>query len=195
MSHILAVSGMHIAYVVLGINIIFMKVIGKRKTHILNILVLIFYMFITNFSASITRAGVMGIIMIFAKIIYRKNDTHTSIALSLLLILIYNPFLIQNLGLQFSYIGVLGIVIFNSTMLKMLKNINIKNKTYKYLIRPKIQKYIDKIKEIISISISVQIAILPIVLYNLNTFNLYFLISNFILSIIIGPIVMVGFLY
>ena len=195
MTHILAVSGMHITYVILGINIIFKNLIGKKNTNILTIVTLIFYMFITNFSPSITRAGIMGITMIFSKLIYRRNDIYTSISLSLILILIYNPFFIQNLGLQLSYGGVIGIVVFNKSILKILKNIKVKNKTYKYKIKPKIQKYLDKIKEIISVSISVQIVILPILLYNLNTFNPYFLISNLILSLVIGPIVISGFLF
>ncbi len=195
MLHILAISGMHITYVILGINIIFKNRIGKKLTNIFSIIILIFYMFITNFSSSITRAGIMGILMIFSKIIYRKNDIYTSISISLLAILIYNPFLIQNVGLQLSYGGVLGIVVFNKNILKFLKSINIKNKIYRYKIKPKIQKKLDKIKEIISISISVQIAILPIIICNMNTFNPYFLLSNFLLSIIIGPIIILGFIF
>ena len=195
MSHILAVSGMHVTYVVLGIRLIFKNVIGKRFTEILSSCILIFYMFITNFTPSITRAGIMGIIMIFSKIIYRRNDIYTSISISLLLILIYNPFLIQNLGLLLSYGGVIGIILFNKSMLKFLQNIKIKNKVYKYKIRPKIQNKLDKVKEIISVSLSVQVFILPIILYNLNTFNPYFLISNLILSFLIGPIVILGFLF
>ena len=195
MSHILAVSGMHVAYVILGINLIFKNIIGKRNTNILNIIVLIFYMFITNFSPSITRAGIMGIIAISSKLIYRKNDIYTSMSISLLLILLNNPFSIQNLGLQLSYGGVIGIIIFNKSILKFLKNLKIKNKTYKYKIRPLIQKYTDKIKEIISVSLSVQIAIIPIILYNLNIFNPYFLITNLILSFAIGPVIILGFLF
>ena len=194
MSHILAVSGMHVAYVILGINLILKNIIGKRNTDILSILILIFYMFITNFSPSITRAGIMGIIMIFSKLIYRKNDIYNAMSISLLLILIYNPFLIQNLGLQLSYVGVMGIVIFNKSILNFLKNIKVNNKVYKYKIRPKVQRYLDKIKEIISVSISVQMSILPIILYNFNTFSPYFLISNLVLSFVIGPIIILGFL-
>lgn len=195
MSHILAVSGMHVAYVILGINLIFKNLIGKKNSNILNILILIFYMFIANFLPSITRAGIMGMMMIFSKLICRKNDIYISISISLLIILIYNPFLIQNLGLQLSYGGVMGIILFNKNILKFLDNIKVKNKIYRYKIKPKIQKYLDKIKDIISVSISVQIFILPIILYNLNTFNLYFLISNLFLSILIGPIVILGFLF
>lgn len=195
MSHILAISGMHITYLILGLNIIFKNLIGKRKTIYLNICVLIFYMFLTNFSPSVTRAGVMGIIMLFSKIVYRKNDFCTSISISLFLILIYNPFLIQNLGFQLSFGGVFGIFIFNKNIIKMIDNIKIKNKIYKYKIKPKFQKVLDIVKQTVSISLSVQIFILPIIVYKLNIFNLYFLISSLVLSILIGPIVILCFLF
>ncbi len=194
LSHILAVSGMHVTYVIMGINIIFKSILGKRRIYIACIFVLIFYMFMTNFSPSITRAGVMGIILLLSKIIYTKNDIWTSLSLSLLVILIYNPFLLNNIGLQLSYGGVIGIIAFNKDILKILKNINIKNKLYKYRIKPKIQKFLDYIKNVLSVSISVQIVILPIILYKLNTFNPYFLISNLLINFIIGPMVMLGFL-
>ena len=194
LSHILAVSGMHVTYVIISINLILKNIIGKRKTYFASICVLIFYMFITNFSPSITRAGVMGIILLLSKIIHTKNDIWTSLALSLLVILIYNPFLINNIGLQLSYGGVIGIIAFNKDVLKILENIKINNKLYKYRVRPKIQKFIDYIKNVISVSISVQIVIFPIIIYRLNTFNPYFLISNLLINFIIGPMVMLGFL-
>lgn len=195
MSHILAISGMHVAYILLGINFIFKNLFGKKNTEIISIFILIFYMFITSFSPSIVRAGIMGIILIFSKLIYRKNDIYNTISISLFLILIYNPFLIQNLGLQLSYGGVIGIVIFNRHILNILKNINVKNKIYKYKIRPKIDRYLDKIKEIISVSISVQLFILPLITLYLNTFCPYFLISNLILSFVIGPVVIWCFIF
>lgn len=195
MAHILAVSGMHVTYVILGLSLIMKKILGKRRNYIFCICVLIVYMFITNFSASVTRAGIMEIIMILSKIFYRKNDIYTALSISLFIILIYNPFLIQSLGLLLSYGGVIGIIILNKSILSILKNIKIKNKKYKYFIKPKIQNSLDKIKEIISVSISVQIFIFPIAIYNLNTFNPYFFISNLLLSIVIGPIIIIGFLF
>lgn len=195
MAHILAVSGMHISYVILGINLIFKRILGKRKTYILSIFVLIFYMFITNFSPSVTRAGIMGILLLLSKIIYTKNDIYTSMSISLFAILTYNPFLILNSGLQLSYCGVLGIIILNKNITKILENIKIKNKFYKYKIKPQIQKTLDKLKEIMSISLSVQLFILPIIIENMNTFNPYFLISNLFLSIFVVPIVISGFIF
>lgn len=92
-------------------------------------------------------------------------------------------------------VDVLGIIILNKSITKMFENIKIKNKVYKYKIKPKIQKVLDKVKEILSVSISVQLLILPILLENMNTFTTYFLISNLILSVVIGPIVIISFLF
>ena len=195
MSHILAVSGMHVTYLLLGVNLIFKKIFGKRKTNIFSIIFLIFYMFLTNFSPSITRAGIMGILVLISKIIYQKNDIITSISLSLIIILIYNPFLIENLGVQLSYGGVLGIISFNRIILQIFQGIKIKNKALKYRISKNTKKVIGKIYEILSVSISAQLCIFPIILYQMNTFNPYFLISNFILSLVIGPIVILNFLF
>lgn len=195
MSHILAISGMHITYIILGIEIILKNIIGKRKTRICCIFVLIIYSFITNFTPSVTRASIMGILMIYSKIIYRKNDIFTTLSLALLISLIYNPFMIKNLGLQLSYGGTIGIVCFNKSLLDILNNIKIKNKTYRYVIKNKIEKFTEKIKEIISISMSVNLMIFPIIVLNLNTFNIYFLITNILLSIIIAPIIILGFIF
>ena len=117
----------------------------------------------------------MSILLLFSKLVYRNNDTYTSLSLALLILLVYNPFLINNLGLQLSFGGVLGIVLLNKNVSELLK--------------------IKKFKDVISISISVQLFILPIVLSQSNIFNPYFLISNLLLSIIVGPIVILGFIY
>src|SRR5699024_5364927 len=98
LSHILAVSGMHTAYIILGVEMLCKKVAGKRKTRVITVVVLIFYLGITGFSSSLARAVIMGILSVGALLVYRKNDILTSIAISLFIILIYNPFLITDVG-------------------------------------------------------------------------------------------------
>lgn len=192
-SHVLAISGMHITYIVIGIELILKNGIGKRKTRIITIIVLVIYMFITGFSPSVVRASLMGIIMLISKLIYRKNDIWTSISLSLLILLVYNPFLILNVGLQLSYLGTIGIVCFNKNVYNFLRKLKIRNKKIRYKINRKFILFMDKIKEILSVTLSAQIVILPILLFNFNILGIYFFISNILVSIIIGPIIIVGF--
>ena len=192
-SHVLAISGMHITYIVIGIELLLKKGIGKRKTRIITIVILVIYMFITGFSPSVVRASIMGIIMLISKLIHRKNDIWTSISLSLLILLIYNPFLILNVGLQLSYLGTIGIVCFNKNVYNFLRKLKIRNKKIKYRINRKVILFVDKIKEILSVTLSAQIVILPILLFNFNILGIYFFISNILVSVIIGPIIIVGF--
>lgn len=60
MAHILAVSGMHIMYIICGISYVLCSKIGKRNTKIVTILILILYMCLTNFSPSVVRARNYG---------------------------------------------------------------------------------------------------------------------------------------
>lgn len=188
-SHVLAVSGMHVSYLVIGIQLFLKSIIGKRKTRFITIVFLIFYMFITGFSPSVVRASMMSILLIGGEILYRKNDIWTSMAISLFLILIYNPFLIENIGLQFSYIGTMGIMILHKSVFSFLKNIKIKNKKWKYKFNRKTIFFISKIKEILAVTLSAQLAIFPIMIYHFNLFGVYFLISNLLVSVMIGPII------
>ena len=93
-SHILAVSGTHIVYIAIGIEFGFKKIFGKRKTKYLTILGLVFYMSLTGLTSSIVRAGIMGIMSMVAFLLYRKKDIWCSIAISLIIILIENPYAI-----------------------------------------------------------------------------------------------------
>ena len=104
-SHILAVSGMHMSYIILGVTILLNQITGKKISKIFTIFILILYVSITGFSPSIIRAAIMGIMVLIASLIHRKNDIWISISLSLFIILIYNPYSIENMGLQFSYLG------------------------------------------------------------------------------------------
>ena len=193
-SHILAVSGMHISYIILGTSLLLKKNLGKRNTKYVIIFILIFYMFLTGFSASIVRATIMGIIVIVSGLVHRKNDIWTSISFSLIFILIYNPFLIIDIGLQLSYIGTIGIILLNKTVFKIIRNIKLTKRNKKYKINRKRILFIKKMQEILSVTISAQISILPIILYHFNLFGTYFFISNLFVSIIIGPIIILGFL-
>lgn len=180
---------MHVTYLIIGINLIFTSIIGKRKSKVVIIIFLIFYSFLTGFSPSILRASITGILVMIAGLIYQKNDIWNSLSISLFFILIYNPFLIVNIGLQLSYLGTIGILVFSKTISKILDNIRIKNPKYKYKINKKIVTAIEKIKEILAVTISAQLMILPIIIYNFNFFGTYFILTNILVSFITGPII------
>jgi len=175
----LSVSGTHTSYIILGITFILSKSkISKKWIYILIIFILILFMFITNAAASVTRACFMSIIILSANLLYRKPDIWTSISISLLVILIANPFTINEIGLQLSYLGAIGIILFNKNIEAFLTRVKINN----------------KLSKLLSVTISAQIMIMPIMAYKFNTISLTFFISNILASPFLGVNIILGFI-
>jgi competence protein ComEC len=194
-SHILAVSGMHISYIIVLISEMSTKINGKRGSRLITIFFIIAYMFITNFTPSVTRAGITGIIVLLAKATHNKNDISTAIAISIVIILIYNPYLITDAGLLLSYGGTIGILLFQKIVTQIFSNIKAKSEFYKYKASKIFVKIVDYIQDTIAVSISAQIVIAPIMIQIFNTFGITFFITNFFVSLVIGPIIIIGFLF
>ena len=168
--HILAVSGAHMSYVILGI------------THFLDK--------ITNTSISVIRAGIMGIITLGASFFYKRKDTINSVCLSMLIILIYNPYSINSISFQLSYGGVIGILLLNKPYIRLLKNIKSNKKN-----TVSIQREAKLIKlEAISTILSAQTMIIPIMIINFHTISLTFLFANILVSYLIGAVIILGFI-
>ena len=183
-AHVLAISGMHVNYIIMGFSIIFNKIIGKRQSKIITIFLLIIYAIMVRNSISVFRAIIMGILLIASGLVHRRTDIVTSISISLFLILLYNPYLINNIGIQLSYFGTLGIIFFQKNFIQIFNKFNIKNKIY--------EKIFKNIKDILAVSLSAQIMILPINIYYFNFVAIYFIIANIFISIVIGPLILLG---
>lgn len=170
LSHMLAVSGAHINYVVLTVSILFTKKrAGIKAQRVVTIMMMLFFMELTQMTPSVVRAGISCIIYMLASLLYRKADVINAMAISTLLILLNNPFNLFNIGFQLSYAGTLGIILFCK-----LIDIPIKNKLLKYL------------KDSIIISLSANIFIIPIMMYQFNTISLTFILSNLLAGPLLG---------
>lgn len=180
LSHMLAVSGAHVSYIILGLTYVLQNsIIGKKNGKIVCIIFLLAFMAITNFTPSVTRACIMAILTLFSSIIYRKSDVYTNISVAALITLIFNPYSLLDLGFQLSYGGTIGIIIF-------IKRIQEKKSN---------SKVINYIKQMALVSIYANIIIIPIMVYHFNTVSFTFIISNIMASPILGIIVITGFLF
>ena len=92
-----------------------------------------------------------------------------------------------------TYGGTIGIVYFEPAVEKIIKNIKIRNRKWKYIFL-RIQRKSGKIIENLAVSISAQIIITPIMLLNFNLIGIGSLLTNLLLSSIVGIIVMGGFI-
>ncbi len=198
LSHMLAISGLHVSYVIMIVSFIIGKSkISKKVGKIITILFLLFFILLTGGTLSVARACLMSIYMIITSLLNKRVSVFSSINISLILLLIINPYCIFDIGLQLSYGGTIGIVLIYNIIKDLISNKkeqeNVtdikKNKILKFF-----QNFKSKIKEIAIVSISANAVILPIMLYHYNTLSLTFIISNLLASPIIGILIILGFI-
>lgn len=183
LSHMLAVSGAHLSYLILGLNLLLNdRIIGKRKKYVINIIAIIIFMLLTGMSLSVIRAGISTILSIVAVLIYRKSDSFETMAFALLCTIIDNPFTIFNMGLQLSYLGTVGIVLLNKYLVEFEKKHTELSKIKVHLI------------ENTYVTLSATLLIFPIILYYFNMISLNFLLANLLLGPILGVSIMLGFI-
>lgn len=160
-SHLFAISGMHITFLTTFIFNIIKNLSNKKKFIIITIFLFI-YMFLTNYSSSILRSSYLFILLNIKKTWNLKIETNSLLIILLSCFLIYNPYYIYDIGFIFSFAISGGLIIIS-------KNINDKS-------------YIKKVfkTSIISFLISIPIMI--------NTFNRINLLTPF-LNVIFVPLI------
>lgn len=202
-SHILAVSGMHVTYVIVIFNFIFCNSIGRKYGNIFTSFFVLIYMFITGFSPSVVRAGISGIILILSENLKLRSDIWENLSISLIILLIYNPFLIENLSVILSYTGTIGIILLQKNLKDIWKKIiqkqekrNIRKRKKYIEILLKIQKHKIwlKFEDGFILSISIYLILAPIMVKLFNKLTLLSLFLAIIVGFIVGPIVIIGIL-
>jgi len=127
-SHLFAISGMHISLFVSILLLVLDKISYNRYfKYSVCFLFMMFYMFLVGNSASILRALVMFLCTSINKVFNLKIKNLDLAFLSLGVILLYNPYIIFDVGFQFSYVISLFLIIFYERIKK------IKNKVLKSL--------------------------------------------------------------
>ena len=175
-SHLFAISGMHIGLIIFIINFVFKKIFKFNNSSIIIIILLLFYLFLTGCSKSIVRASIFYICMIINK---KFNLNVSSIGILLMMIcitLVINPFNIYNTAFLFTYTVTIALVV-----------------NYRFINEAKI--YFHKLFRVSLISFLVT---MPIVINNYFQINLLSIILNLIfvpfVSLFIFPISVVVFL-
>lgn len=111
LSHILALSGMHLTVICAMITFI-LRSFNVKARRIACIITVVFYMLITGFSPSVTRAGIMLIILIIGAFFKRGGDSFTNLGLSVLIITLADPYSAADIGLVLSFACVFAILLY-----------------------------------------------------------------------------------
>jgi competence protein ComEC len=171
-SHLLAVSGLHVGLIMLIIYQLLLTMSLPRLARTLIIaLFLFFYCFLSGGSPSVIRSSLMSVMLLFAPLFRRKYNALNAVAASAVILLIANPFMIQDLGFQFSYSAVFGIMI-GYTRLKELIPIKPKNSILKY------------ITDMLGVSLSAALFTAPVAMFYFNSLQL----ASMFLNLLVIPL-------
>lgn len=112
-SHILALSGMHLAILSIGIGKLLTLFNIKKKARLVIVSVfVIIYMTLTGFSVSVCRAGIMLIIASFLFLLGYSKDSLTSLSIAVFVICLFTPYAIYDISLWLSALATYGIIVF-----------------------------------------------------------------------------------
>lgn len=120
-SHIFAVSGLHIGFLATFFSFLFRKLPVKKsiKAFIIT-LILFFYSGICGFSASSLRASIMISLYLFSKTFGYKYDNLSSISLAQVIILLFSPLQLFCAGFVLSFGVVYGLILLSGPLSKLL---------------------------------------------------------------------------
>jgi competence protein ComEC len=167
--HVLSVSGMHVGVIYLLIAFLFGKAErNKWLKHLYypTVIILIWlYAILSGSSASVIRSATMLSIVLLGKWINSRSHIYNSLALSMFIILCYDPFLITDNGFILSYLAVYGIVYMQPLVLQLYNPEN---------------KWMFRLWELTSVSIAAQALTAPVSLLFFGQFPNYFILANMI---------------
>ncbi len=167
--HVLAVSGLHVGIIFLIVNqlLFFLKKTTKQKLIKASLLIssIWAYALLTGFSPSVIRASTMFTFVILASTFRRTGNIYNILGISAISILLFEPFMVLEVGFQLSYLAVIGIVYLQP---KLYNLITVKN------------LLLDKAWAITCVSFAAQIATAPLGLLYFHQFPVWFLFSNLI---------------
>lgn len=109
LSHAMAVSGMHIGFIV-GL---FFLLFGRKYGMLLSIAAIVFFIPMAGATPSVLRASIMYLIAAFGFFLGKEQDSLNGLCFALLLLLLLNPYAIQSISLQLSFASTLGLILFS----------------------------------------------------------------------------------
>ena len=113
MSYLIVVSGMHLSIVTLLLRWLFKRL--EDYTRLLPFIAITLFVFcfaaVTGFTPSVMRAGWMLVIAYLGKLVLRDNDGVNSLGIAALILTVWNPYAVGDIGMLLSFAATFGILL------------------------------------------------------------------------------------
>lgn len=170
-SHVLALSGLHLGIIYALVSLLWPQRRNKRILVLLReavVLALLWgFAFISGLSPSVVRAAILFSLVSVARCIDRDSSSLSSLSFAAIVMLLFSPHLLFDIGFQLSFSAVLSIFLF-AEPLQILFKVDKHGKVYGYLVN------------LIILTLVAQVGTLPFVWYHFGEFPVYSFLSNMI---------------
>jgi competence protein ComEC len=173
LTHVLAISGLHVGLVVGGILWLTLKLgFTRERSFWLTLGIIPFYVLLTGGAPSAVRAGCMAMIGVIALLTNQWKNSLSLLGFTGCIMVVWNPYYVFNVGFQLSFITTMGILW------------GFPKVDRKLTIRP------PWIRSAVTITVIAQLFSFPLSIYYFNQFSFLSFISNLIIVPIIGLIIL-----
>jgi competence protein ComEC len=170
--HVLAVSGLHVGIILIifqKILHLFSRWITKKQSILFSVILIWGFGLLSGASPSVIRAVVMFSILALGQLLNRKSSGLNNLIFSAIILLIYEPYYLFDIGFQLSYTALIGIFLFQTPIYKLIYISN---------------KPLDWIWKGSAVGIAATITTTPFMLYWFHQFPNYFLLSNMVVMLL-----------
>lgn len=173
-SHLLAISGLHISFIGLGIYQLLRRLgLGIAPGSVISVFVLWCYVAMIGSPVSACRAAIMLVLRIGADICGRDYDMATALALSAMITVLREKLYLVDAGFLLSYCAILGILLVAPVMKKILPDLLARRENF-------------------IISLSVQVMLFPLLLYYYFEISTYGIFINLLVLPLMAPLLGLG---
>lgn len=177
LTHIVAISGYNISLVVLAIFAIFSFLPLKRRIIVSSVAIL-FFVFLVGASAAVVRSGIMGVLALYGTFAGRKSQVLFALLWSAVVMIFLNPYILfYDVGFQLSFASTFGLITFSPLLEEVFRfrfgqNMEISRQSSLFYDHIKNSKIFKFICEAFILTLSAQIATLPIIAFHFGRVSL-----------------------
>jgi len=164
LTHILAISGMHVAVYVGVLLFLLLRLRLTKETALTTVFVLVpVYVLLSGAGPSVVRAGIMSMIALYAARRGVLKDGMNILSASALLMLVWNPYFLLSVSFQLSFLVTAGLMV------------------YVPLAVPLLSRLPRWLSSSLAVTLVAQFVSFPLTLYYFNQFSLLSFAANFVL--------------
>jgi competence protein ComEC len=179
--HILSVSGLHIGFILLFVTFILKPLPNTKRGSFLKLLIILASLFlfgiVAGLAPSVVRSVVMFSFVAIGNHLRRSVNIYHTLLVSVLLILLFQPTFLFDVGFQLSYLALFFIVWLQPFLSKIWRP---KNKITNYF------------WDILTVSFAAQIGTLPLSIYYFHQFPGLFFVTNLVVIPLVTVIMILG---